>query len=126
MIVDYELLKGFNRTLTNALFQGLQVAGKDAHERASRYLQENPNVIQRRDTLRQDLEKFEAALADLQNIPGVNSTSNGYGSDVEGDIDIDSITELRTIDHTVEGTFERRGGHSVANEFILAELFRSP
>jgi hypothetical protein len=87
MIVDYELLKGFDRTLANALFQGLQVAGEDAQQRASGYLQENPNIIQRRETLRRDLEKFEAALADLQNIPGVNS-SNGYGSDVEGDIDI--------------------------------------
>jgi hypothetical protein len=89
MIVDYELLKGLDRTLTNALFQGLQVAGQDAHERASRYLQENPNVIQRRDTLEQDLEKFKAALADLQNIPGVNSNNNGYGSDVDRDIDIE-------------------------------------
>jgi hypothetical protein len=61
MIIDYELLKGFDRTLTNALFQGLQVTGNDAHDRASGYLQENPNIIQRRERLRQDLEKFEAA-----------------------------------------------------------------
>jgi succinate dehydrogenase/fumarate reductase flavoprotein subunit len=87
MIIDYELLKGFDRTLTNALFQGLQVAGMEAQERAAGYLQENPNVIRRREALEHDLEKFEAALADLQNIPGINSTS-GYGSDIDGDADL--------------------------------------
>jgi hypothetical protein len=85
MIIDYELLKGFDRTLTNALFQGLQVAGREAQEHASGYLQEDPNVIRRREALEQDLEKFEAALADLQDIPGVNSTTNEYGSDIDGD-----------------------------------------
>ena len=68
MIVDYELLKGFNRTLTNALFQGLQVTGKDAQERARGYLQENPNIIQRRETLRHDLEKFEVVLATVDQL----------------------------------------------------------
>jgi hypothetical protein len=85
LIIDYELLKGFDRTLTNALFQGLQVAGREAQENASGYLQEDPNVIRRREALEQDLEKFEAALADLQDIPGVNSTTNGHGSDIDGD-----------------------------------------
>jgi len=88
MIIDYELLKGFDRTLTKAMFQGLQVAGRDAQERAMGYLQEDPNVIRRREALEQDLEKFEAALADLQNIPGVNSVDSGYGSDIDGNDDL--------------------------------------
>jgi hypothetical protein len=86
MIIDYELLKGFDRTLTNALFQGLQVAGKEAHERATAYLQEDPNIIRRRETFEEDLKKFEAALADLQDIPGVNAVDSGYGSG--GDMDL--------------------------------------
>jgi hypothetical protein len=87
MIIDYELLKGFDRTLNKALFQGLQVSGHEAQERATVYLQEDPTVIRRREALEQDLEKFEAALADLQDIPGVNAAS-GYGSDLDGDMDL--------------------------------------
>ena len=87
MILDYEMLKGFERTLMATLYQELQVVGKDAQERSAVYLKEDPILVRRRESMEQDLKKFEAALYDLQEIPGVNSTRK-YESDV------DSGTEL--------------------------------
>ncbi|KIM31729.1 hypothetical protein M408DRAFT_327180 [Serendipita vermifera MAFF 305830] len=88
MILDYELLKGFNRTLSEALFKGLNISGKDAHARSSGFLKEDPTVVRRREGLEQDLKRLEAALADLQNIPGVNSSGAYEGIIEEADMDL--------------------------------------
>jgi Dynamin GTPase effector domain len=70
MIIDFGLLKVFNRTLDDALLKGLGLGEDQLRERCLAYLKEDPEIVRRRNSLHQDLERFEAALADLQNIPG--------------------------------------------------------
>jgi hypothetical protein len=71
MILDFQLLKGFDRTLQDALFKGLSLGEGEVRERCAGYLKEDPSVEQRRESLLQDLERYEAALNDLQNISGI-------------------------------------------------------
>jgi hypothetical protein len=71
MILDFQLLKGFDRTLDDALFKGLSLGEDEIRERCAGYLQEDPLVERRRKSLLQDLERYESALNDLQNIPGI-------------------------------------------------------
>jgi len=86
MILDHELLKGLLRTLTPALYQDLQIVGKDAQDRCATYLKEDPKVIRYRETLEQDLRKFEAALYDLRDIPGIDSIRE-YEEDADSGTD---------------------------------------
>jgi hypothetical protein len=65
MIIDFELLKGFNRTLVDALLKGLGLGEDQLRQRCLTYLKEDPEIVRHRDSLHQDLERFEAALADL-------------------------------------------------------------
>ncbi|KIM31728.1 hypothetical protein M408DRAFT_327179 [Serendipita vermifera MAFF 305830] len=88
MILDFELLKGFNRTISNVLFKELEMSGKDADMRSSGYLEEDPTMVRRREALEQDLQRLEAALADLQNIPGFNSSGAQEGDEEEGNVDL--------------------------------------
>jgi hypothetical protein len=83
MVIDFELLKGFNRTLDDALLKGLGLGEDQLSQRCLAYLKEDPEIVRHRNSLHQDLERFEAALADLQNIPGIGSGS-GYDSDSVG------------------------------------------
>ncbi|KAG8813825.1 hypothetical protein FRC17_001407, partial [Serendipita sp. 399] len=53
------------------LIDGLTLGRQDARERAGHLLKENPATERRRRVLSQDLERFEAARLDLQNIPGI-------------------------------------------------------
>jgi Dynamin GTPase effector domain len=82
MIIDFELLKGFERTLDDALFKGMALGEDQVRQRCAAFLKEDPAIVRRRKSLHQDLERFEAALADLQNIPALNSSS-GYCTDEE-------------------------------------------
>lgn len=80
MIIDYHLLKGFDRSIEAALFDGLSLGeGETMRERCQGYLQEDPMIVQRRMLLQQDLERFEAALIDLQHTPGISLSD--YESD---------------------------------------------
>ncbi|KAG8813760.1 hypothetical protein FRC17_001438, partial [Serendipita sp. 399] len=56
------------------LIDGLTLGRQDARERAGHLLKENPATERRRRVLSQDLERFEAARLDLQNIPGIQLT----------------------------------------------------
>ncbi|KIM31730.1 hypothetical protein M408DRAFT_237585 [Serendipita vermifera MAFF 305830] len=76
MIIDFELLKGFDRTLGDALFEGLALGDDQLRQRCSAFLKEDPGVVRRRESLYQDLERFESALDDLQNIPAVDIESD--------------------------------------------------
>lgn len=82
MIIDYELLKGFERTLDDALFKGIALGEDQMRQRCAAFLKEDPAIVRRRDSLYQDLERFEAALDDLQNIPAANAGS-GYDTPEE-------------------------------------------
>lgn len=58
LIIDYRLFKGFERTLNDALFTGLSLGGDGVRERCTAFLQEDPEIMQRRGSLSQDLERF--------------------------------------------------------------------
>jgi len=86
MIIDFELLKGFERTLDDALFKGMGLGEDQLRQRCSTFLEEDPDIVRRRESLQQDLERFESALADLQNIPILDpSSTNSYGHNTETD-----------------------------------------
>jgi hypothetical protein len=72
MIIDYELFKGFERTLGEALIVGLALGEDRLKERCAAFLVENPEVVERRQTLSRDYERFEKALEELHNIPGLS------------------------------------------------------
>lgn len=80
MIIDFQLLKGFDRTLDDALFKGMALGEDNIRQRCAAFLKEDPAVVRHREALQQDLERFEAALGDLQNIPAVGT---GLGHDPE-------------------------------------------
>jgi len=103
MIIDFELFKGFERTLDDALFKGMALGEDQNRQRCAAFLKEDPAIIRRRESLHQDLERFEAALADLQNISALDSSS-GYSTDgevseapdeTEGDIQIPISTSIK-------------------------------
>jgi hypothetical protein len=80
MIIDYELFKGFERTLGDALIVGLALGEDRLKERCAAFLVENPEVVERRQTLSRDYERFEKALEELHNIPGLSLILR-HGSD---------------------------------------------
>jgi len=87
MIIDFELLKGFERTLNDALYKGLGLGEDQLRQRCSTFLKEDPDIVRRRDSLHQDLERFEAALADLQRIPVLDpnhgDSRSGYNTEAD-------------------------------------------
>jgi hypothetical protein len=86
MILDFQLLKGFNKTLDDALFVGLSLGEDEVRERCANYLDEDPLVEQRRTSFIQDLGRYEAALNDLQSIPGITlDESDTEDSDTQSD-----------------------------------------
>ncbi|KIM19796.1 hypothetical protein M408DRAFT_334259 [Serendipita vermifera MAFF 305830] len=76
MIIDFELLKGFDRTLDDALFKGMALGEDQLRQRCEAFLKEDPAIVRRRELLHRDLERFESALYDLQNIPAVDTKSD--------------------------------------------------
>jgi hypothetical protein len=80
MIIDYELFKGFERALGEALIVGLALGEDRLKERCAAFLVENPELVERRQTLSRDYERFERALEELHNIPGLSLILR-HGSD---------------------------------------------
>jgi hypothetical protein len=65
MIIDYHLLKGFHRTIHEFLFRHLALGEEDARERCAVYLEEEPEVVNRRLTLSSMLNRMEIARVEL-------------------------------------------------------------
>jgi Dynamin GTPase effector domain len=68
MIIDYHLLKGFNRTVHDFLFKQLALGEEGARERCATYLEEEPEVVTRRTTLSSMLNRMETARVELQKV----------------------------------------------------------
>lgn len=65
MIIDYHLLKGFNRTIHEFLFKSLALGGEDARERCTAYLEEEPEIVNKRLSLSSMLNRMEIARIEL-------------------------------------------------------------
>jgi hypothetical protein len=65
MIIDYHLLKGFNRTIHDFLFKCLELGEHDARERCARFLEEDASIVNRRKTLSIMLQRMEIARVEL-------------------------------------------------------------
>jgi hypothetical protein len=63
-IIDRQLFKGFAHDLD--LFGGLELDDDQAKGRSAAYLEEDDTIVFRRESLQQDLERFRAALQQLQ------------------------------------------------------------
>ena len=68
MIIDFEMLKRFNRTLDEVLFKELAMGAEDARIRCKAFLDEPPEVINRRNGLSGKLARLEAARLELQKV----------------------------------------------------------
>ena len=68
MIIDYHLLKDFNRTIHDFLFKHLALGDEDAREICTTYLEEDPEVVTRRVTLSGLLDRMETARIELQKV----------------------------------------------------------
>ncbi|KAH9925891.1 P-loop containing nucleoside triphosphate hydrolase protein [Epithele typhae] len=63
MAIDYELVRGLDRdqALEKALREGLRIGGVDGIEMCKKYIEEPPLVAERREELRNKLERLQAA-----------------------------------------------------------------
>ena len=70
MMIDQELLRGLDweRGLHSALTKGLGVTGPGSFEKAMEYLQEPPDVRNRRESLLRKRERLLSAKRALQTI----------------------------------------------------------
>ena len=68
MIIDFEMLKRFNRTLEETLFKELAMGAEDARVRCKELLDEAPEVVNRRNGLSGKLQRLEAARFELQKV----------------------------------------------------------
>ena len=68
MIIDFEMLKRFNRTIDEILFKELALGADNAHTRCKAFPDEAPEVINRRNDLSGKLVKVEAARLELQKV----------------------------------------------------------
>ena len=68
MIIDFEMLKGFNRTINEILFKELALGADNARMRCKEFLDEAPEVINRRNDLTGKLMKLEAARLEVQKV----------------------------------------------------------
>ncbi|CCA70427.1 hypothetical protein PIIN_04366 [Serendipita indica DSM 11827] len=96
LTIDSHLFKAFAESLDDVLFSGLSLSGDGARQRCQAFIQEDPEVTRRRASLDQDLERFENAFSDLQNIPGVSLTGGGHSyinDDEEDDGNSSSIVD---------------------------------
>ncbi|KAG8846837.1 hypothetical protein FRB91_000412 [Serendipita sp. 411] len=95
MIIDFNLLKGLDRTIYDALFTGLSLGKYNVRERASNFLKEDPDISRRRTILDQDLERFTNARLEFENIPDVRlsefSDDDNKDDDDDTDTDADSL-----------------------------------
>src|SRR5258706_9127542 len=68
MIIDFEMLKRFNRTIDDILFKELALGAENAHIQCKAFLDEAPEVINRRNDLSGKLVKLEAARLEVQKV----------------------------------------------------------
>ena len=68
MIIDFEMLKRFNRTINEILFKELALGADNARIRCKAFLDEAPDIINRRDDLTGKLIKLEAARLEVQKV----------------------------------------------------------
>ena len=70
MLIDQELLRGLGRDrgLHTALTKGLEITGPGGLEKAKEYLQEPPDVRNRRESLLKKRERLQSAKRELQSI----------------------------------------------------------
>ncbi|KIM31799.1 hypothetical protein M408DRAFT_327224 [Serendipita vermifera MAFF 305830] len=76
MIIDLELLKGFERTLNEALFRGLGL-GDNIQTRCASFLEEDPYITRSREILQGHLERLTSAFTNLHSISTISSESGG-------------------------------------------------
>ncbi|KAL4066183.1 P-loop containing nucleoside triphosphate hydrolase protein [Scleroderma citrinum] len=65
MAIDYEAIRGLERNLEQALRDGLQLTGPDAHDRCALMLQESPAIAAKRTEITRRLERLQAAKLDI-------------------------------------------------------------
>jgi hypothetical protein len=87
MIIDRNLLRGFAKTLNDALIKGLELGQDGSSERCAALLQEDPDLEQEREFLSRSLERFKGARAKLQSLPGVPFMMNTVTAQSEADAD---------------------------------------
>ncbi|KAI6128075.1 P-loop containing nucleoside triphosphate hydrolase protein [Pisolithus croceorrhizus] len=66
LAVDYEMVRGMERGLDQALLEGLQITGEDAHQRCTAMLQEPAAIASKRQELSKKLERLRAARTELK------------------------------------------------------------
>jgi hypothetical protein len=97
MIIDYQMFKGFEKTLNEAFVKGLGLGELGLTERFAGFLEQDPEVVERRETLKRDYDRFESALEDLQNLSGfslqMDNSDDGTSED-PFDLEIDVDDEL--------------------------------
>lgn len=74
MIIDFELLKGFDRTVGDALLKGVGFDEDNLHQRCAAFLKGDHTISRRRELLIRDLERFEEILSTLRHFPGIDYT----------------------------------------------------
>ena len=68
MIIDFEMLKRFNRTINEILFKELALGADNARIQCKAFLDEAPEVVNRRNDLTGILIKLEAARLEVQKV----------------------------------------------------------
>jgi hypothetical protein len=68
MIIDFEMLKRFNRTIEEILFKELALGADNARMQCKAFLDEAPEVINRRNDLSGKLMRLDAARLELQKV----------------------------------------------------------
>ncbi|KAI6014111.1 hypothetical protein PISMIDRAFT_109943 [Pisolithus microcarpus 441] len=68
LAIDYEMVRGMERGLDEALLEGLQLTGEDAHERCAAMLQEPTAISSKRQELSKKLERLCAARTELKRL----------------------------------------------------------
>ena len=70
MTIDQELLRGldWDRGLYTALTKGLEITGPGSLDKAKEYLQEPPEVVNRRESLLKKRERLQSAKRELQSL----------------------------------------------------------
>lgn len=87
MNIDYELLKGFSRSLDKNLLKEFKLSAEGAEKRCASLLQENPYTEIRREELYQDIERLKAARKQLRGISAIPDMTSGAGDSTPSDID---------------------------------------
>jgi Dynamin GTPase effector domain len=68
LAIDYELVRGLERDIQQALYAGLGINGQDGFRVCKELLQENPNVVGRREELTKKWERLNSASQALMSI----------------------------------------------------------